>query len=350
MSIPRTSTNQTHNINLVPPPPGTRTTIMLEHNIGARGVQVTTESTIISEAPPEDTGIFGCIIGYFTGTWAAICDWFLYVFHFFFPPSPLSAITQVALNMQGSMERSQRDQRDWMVRQAEQNQRALEQIIARGVPRPADPPVAPAAAAVVAPAAAVRPITVPVEAPAAARASAAASPSAVAPINSPAAAVVAASSATPSRSAAPSLAATPLAATPPRMLSAMMSPRSPSAVSSSTSNPSSASLELAADQNRRLILVLNTLLGLRQRMSGTVEEAVKRDYEDTLKYTIALLERLSLHSEYSQEGSKEAHTSIHDEAADPSGVLFINGVEAHTRGLVSKLIPFTGITDTNSNI
>ncbi len=136
MSIPPTgpaapgSANPLH-INLSAPPVGTRTTITLERNSATSGVAVTTESTLISDFQEEASGIIGCCMGYVKRTWASICNWFLYVFHFFFPPSALSAITQVEQNL----ERTNHEQRRWM----EERQREIVDMLTRG--RPAEPPV-----------------------------------------------------------------------------------------------------------------------------------------------------------------------------------------------------------------
>lgn len=124
------SANPLH-INLSAPPVGTRTTITLERNTATSGVAVTTESTLISDIQEETPGIIGCCMGYVKRTWASICNWFLYVFHFFFPPSALSAITQVEQNL----ERSHHEQRRWM----EERQAEIMTMLGRG--RPAEPPV-----------------------------------------------------------------------------------------------------------------------------------------------------------------------------------------------------------------
>ncbi|HEY5259322.1 MAG TPA: hypothetical protein VIJ46_01655 [Rhabdochlamydiaceae bacterium] len=123
------SANPLH-INLSAPPVGTRTTITLERNTATSGVAVTTESTLISDVQEDAPGIIGCCMGYVKRTWTSICNWFLYVFHFFFPPSALSAITQVEQNL----ERANHEQRRWM----EERQREIVQMLQTG--RPGEPP------------------------------------------------------------------------------------------------------------------------------------------------------------------------------------------------------------------
>lgn len=140
-------------LNLVPPV-GTRTTFMFERNAAARGaVQVTAASTLVSDAPPpveaEESGIFGCVFGCVKRTWGAICSMFLSVFNFFFPPSPISAMTQLGQNIEQAHQENLRQLREMIAAQGQQTQRLFEQF-ANGR-RPAEPP----AAAVPAPAASV---------------------------------------------------------------------------------------------------------------------------------------------------------------------------------------------------